>query len=43
MIRRRRAAFRTRTGPGRRVFITALTQDASMTFEVFHPVDLLVT
>jgi outer membrane lipoprotein SlyB len=38
-----RVAFHTRAGPGRRVFITVLIQDASMTFEEFHPVDLRET
>jgi hypothetical protein len=43
MVPRRRVAFHTRAGLGRLVFITVLTQDASTTFEEFHPVDLLET
>jgi hypothetical protein len=37
MVPRRRVAFHTRAGLGRLVFITVLTQDASTTFEEFHP------
>jgi hypothetical protein len=43
MVRRPRAAFHTRAGPGRQVFITVLIRDASMTFEEFRAVDLRVT
>ena len=40
MARRHRVAFLMRAGPGRQVFITVLTRDASTTFEEFHPADL---
>jgi hypothetical protein len=42
MVRRYRVAFLVRAGPERQACITVHTQDASMTFEEFRPVDLRV-
>jgi len=43
MVRRHRVAFHMRAGPERRGLYYSHTQDASMTFEEFHPADLAGT